>query len=82
MKLVLLTLVVALAGSCYGARILGLLTMPSRSHGILMERLMRELAAKGHHITYVTAAPPAGKEPIPNMRLIPLSGVQELLMRK
>jgi len=79
MKTFLLVLL-AVVSTTYGARILGLLPMPSQSHSILLERLMRELGNRGHHITYVAATPPSSK--IPNMTLIHVPGIRDAMFSK
>nr|CAD7414596.1 unnamed protein product [Timema poppensis] len=43
--------------SSQGARILGLFPVPARSHIIVFEPLMKELAARGHQVTVVSAFP-------------------------
>ncbi|XP_037030664.1 UDP-glucosyltransferase 2-like [Bradysia coprophila] len=51
------------------ARILGFFSTPSRSHLIIHESLMRELASRGHDVTVITTFKQIGK-PIPNYRYI------------
>nr|CAD7203160.1 unnamed protein product [Timema douglasi] len=46
-----------IATSSQGARILGLFPVPARSHIIVFEPLMKELAARGHQVTVVSAFP-------------------------
>lgn len=81
MKFLPLVVLAALVADATAARILALLTMPSRSHGILMERLIHELGSKGHQVTYISASPPANTK-IPNMELIKLDGVMEFFHSK
>uniref|UniRef100_A0A182KE60 UDP-glucuronosyltransferase n=1 Tax=Anopheles christyi TaxID=43041 RepID=A0A182KE60_9DIPT len=49
-------------------RILGINTSPSRSHVIVQDALMKELARRGHHVTMVS--PYLEPEQIPNYRKI------------
>uniref|UniRef100_A0A1S4H704 UDP-glucuronosyltransferase n=1 Tax=Anopheles gambiae TaxID=7165 RepID=A0A1S4H704_ANOGA len=49
-------------------RILGINTSPSRSHVIVQDALMKELARRGHHVTMVSPYPEP--ERIPNYRKI------------
>lgn len=51
------------------ARILGFFATLSRSHFIVEEPVMRELAKRGHQVTVVTSYPQSG-EPIENYRYI------------
>ncbi|XP_021912895.1 UDP-glucuronosyltransferase 2C1-like [Zootermopsis nevadensis] len=61
----LVTLVLLLlVTQSHGARILGLYPLPSRSHLIVQNALMFELASRGHQVTVVSPFPV--KEPIPN----------------
>nr|CAD7264885.1 unnamed protein product [Timema shepardi] len=46
-----------IATSSQGARILGLFPVPARSHIIVFEPLMKELATRGHQVTVVSAFP-------------------------
>lgn len=71
-------LLLGIGSSCYGARILSITSMPSRSHAILMERLLRELADKGHQITHIAVMPPS--KPVPNMEVIYVPGVRDAMM--
>lgn len=80
MQLLTLLWLLGLAGSCLGARILALVPMPSRSHGILSERLLRELGSRGHHTTYIAATPPSS--PIPNMEVIHIPGIRDAMLSK
>ncbi|KFB52355.1 AGAP011564-PA-like protein [Anopheles sinensis] len=49
-------------------RILGINTSPSRSHVIVQDALMKELARRGHHVTMVS--PYSESEQVPNYRKI------------
>uniref|UniRef100_A0A182S9Q8 UDP-glucuronosyltransferase n=1 Tax=Anopheles maculatus TaxID=74869 RepID=A0A182S9Q8_9DIPT len=51
-----------------GYRILGINTSPSRSHVIVQDALMKELARRGHHVTMVS--PYKEPEQVPNYRKI------------
>uniref|UniRef100_A0A182P028 UDP-glucuronosyltransferase n=1 Tax=Anopheles epiroticus TaxID=199890 RepID=A0A182P028_9DIPT len=51
-----------------GYRILGINTSPSRSHVIVQDALMKELARRGHHVTMVSPYPEP--EQLPNYRKI------------
>lgn len=73
-----LLLFLGIGSSCFGARILSIVPMPSASHGILMERLLRELAGKGHLITNIASMPPS--KPVPNMEVIYVPGVRDAMM--
>ncbi|PNF23016.1 hypothetical protein B7P43_G09834, partial [Cryptotermes secundus] len=42
---------------CGGAKILGIFPSHSRSHAIISSALMRELAARGHHVTVLSMHP-------------------------
>uniref|UniRef100_A0A182RY16 UDP-glucuronosyltransferase n=1 Tax=Anopheles funestus TaxID=62324 RepID=A0A182RY16_ANOFN len=67
-KLVTLCLLVTLCtqATCY--KILGINTSPSRSHVIVQDALMKELARRGHHVTMVS--PYKESEQVPNYRKI------------
>ncbi|KAG8303495.1 UDP-glucosyltransferase 2-like [Homalodisca vitripennis] len=56
---------------CWGARILALLPVNSRSHFIVMEPLLLELRKRGHHLTVVSSFPQ--KEPLQNLTDIDFS---------
>lgn len=49
-----------------GAKILSIITAPSRSHHNVIERLVIELAKRGHEVTFVT--PFKQPKPVPNLR--------------
>lgn len=51
---ILALLFLTTASTCSGARILGIVLMPSKSHDILVSRLLKELAERGHKVTYIT----------------------------
>lgn len=42
---------------CFCAKILGIVVMPSKSHEILVERLLKELGKRGHEITLISPFP-------------------------
>jgi len=58
------------------ARILGFFSTISRSHFIIHESLMRELAARGHDVTILTTFEQKGK-PLPNYRYIQVAPYNE-----
>lgn len=57
MRLVFFSLISSLAAFCECAAILGLVPMPSKSHYIVVGRLLKELAKRGHRVTVVSAFP-------------------------
>lgn len=63
---------VLLNDSVYGANILGVFVIPSYSHFTLGNRLMRELATRGHQVTYVS--PFKDKDPPKGYRDVTLEG--------
>ncbi|KAJ6639593.1 UDP-glycosyltransferase UGT5 [Pseudolycoriella hygida] len=58
------------------ARIFGFFTTPSRSHFIIQESLMRELATRGHDVTVLTTFDQIGK-PLKNYRYIKVKPNEE-----
>lgn len=55
-----------------GSRILGVFPLHGKSHWIMQEALMRELARRGHQVDVITHFPL--KTPIPNYKDISLKG--------
>ncbi|XP_049768334.1 UDP-glycosyltransferase UGT5-like [Schistocerca cancellata] len=74
-SLLLPLLLLLSASPCDSARILGLLSTPSRSHHIFNRALMLELAARGHYVTVFSPDPE--DRPVPNHRDVVLDGVYE-----
>lgn len=62
------------------AKILTILPMAVKSHSILFDRLIKELAKRGHDITYIT--PFESKEPTKNIKEIIIPDLRQLLMGK
>ncbi|KAF2905636.1 hypothetical protein ILUMI_00538 [Ignelater luminosus] len=63
--------------SVNSAKILGVFHMPAYSHYQLGDRLLKELAARGHEVTVIT--PYAEKNPVKNFKQIVLTGAIEKL---
>lgn len=63
-----------------GAKILALVPMPARSHHNLFERLVIELAKKGHEVTYVSSFKQS--KPVKNLREIILPDIHKELLSK
>lgn len=55
MRLVFFSIFFGLAAFCGGAKILGLVPIPSKSHYIVIGRLLKELSKRGHEVTVVSA---------------------------
>lgn len=74
MKILLSVLLVFLACDqiANGYRILGVFPLNSRSHWVMIERLMMGLARRGHQVDVITHF--SLKEPIPNYTEISLTG--------
>ncbi|XP_025987486.1 UDP-glucosyltransferase 2 [Solenopsis invicta] len=74
MKVLLSVLLTILAcdQAANGLRILGLFPLHGKSHWIMQEALMKELAKRGHQVDVVTHFPL--KKPIPNYKDISLEG--------
>ncbi|GJQ84146.1 putative PPIases [Trypoxylus dichotomus] len=64
----------------HAARILGIFHMPSYSHFVLGETLLKELARRGHEITVISSFPQ--KEPVGNYTDIPLKILPRLLKER
>lgn len=60
----ILLLISILSAEGDAARVLALLPLPMRSHWVVMEPLLQELAARGHHVTAFSTFPQ--KRPLPN----------------
>ncbi|XP_065157289.1 LOW QUALITY PROTEIN: UDP-glycosyltransferase UGT5-like [Atheta coriaria] len=71
-----LFLSVAIFGICDGSKILGIFPMPSKSHYILGEALLRGLAAKGHQVTMIS--PYTLDKPMKNYKDVVIDGMVEL----
>lgn len=54
MKLLWFVTVLGAFQLSYGAKILSLVPVPTRSHHILLEKLTNELASRGHEVTLIT----------------------------
>ncbi|XP_018563273.1 UDP-glucuronosyltransferase 2B9-like [Anoplophora glabripennis] len=70
----------ALVTLSHAARILAVFAMGSHSHFILGFRLAKELADRGHQVTFVNAFPQ--KKPIKNLREISVAEIREGLDKK
>lgn len=57
MHLAALLLLCALSHTVRAANILGVFPTPARSHSLVFESLLHELAARGHHVTFASAIP-------------------------
>ena len=57
-------------------KILTIYHIPTGSHYILASRLVKEIAKKGHEVTFITPYP--SKMPVKNVKEIPLEGLQTL----
>lgn len=77
-SVVLFGLVALWAPSSEGARILGVWPMEAPSHFFLGNRLFKELAARGHEVTMISAFPQ--KTPVKNYRDIALKNIKEKMM--
>ncbi|XP_050682422.1 UDP-glucosyltransferase 2-like isoform X2 [Leptidea sinapis] len=66
-----LLLVISLLCSVDAYKILVVISLPGRSHGILGEGLVRHLTNAGHEVTYITPFPP--KNPPNNTKVIDVS---------
>ncbi|KAF4519858.1 UDP-glycosyltransferase-15 [Ephemera danica] len=78
-----LLLLLMLASMTQAARILGIFPTPARSHSRVFEVLMKELASRGHHVTFVSPiapqlAPPSNSSS-GSFNHIFLEGSEELL---
>lgn len=65
-------LIVTNANAVESAKILGVFPMAAHSHFTLGFRLMKELADKGHQVTFINPYPQ--KKPIPNFRDVSVEG--------
>ncbi|KAF2905637.1 hypothetical protein ILUMI_00539, partial [Ignelater luminosus] len=72
--LVLFTFILCTVNS---SKILGVFHMPAYSHYQLGDRLLKELAARGHEVTVIT--PYAEKNPVKNFKQVVLTGAIEKL---
>lgn len=64
-----------LAGAVNAVKILCVFPVMSHSHQFIGRTLMKELARRGHNVTFVSPFPE--KEPVENMRTIVLTGFAE-----
>lgn len=62
------------------AKILGVFHVPGYSHYQLGDRLLKELAVRGHEVIVIT--PYAEKTPVKNFKQVVLTGAIEKLQRK
>lgn len=60
-----------------GLKILGVFPMASHSHYTIGFRVMKELADRGHEVTFVSAFPQ--KNPVKNLKDISLAGFNKLM---
>ncbi|KAK9675028.1 hypothetical protein QE152_g40698, partial [Popillia japonica] len=65
-----LAVIVFFTSNSQSARILAIFHIPSKSHAILGETLLKELARNGHEVTMVSPFPQ--KTPVPNYRDVAL----------
>lgn len=80
MELLSLFVMAGVLSSGLSARILVLVPMPAKSHALLLDRIVVELANRGHQVTYVTHFPLKNKPP--NLKEIALKGGKDLLKGK
>lgn len=66
--------------SCECYKYLALFQTPSRSHHILASKLFKEIAKKGHKITFVS--PFVEKTPIKNFNVVPIESLQKFFIGK
>lgn len=66
-----------LFSSCECYKFLALYQMPTGSHYILASKLFKEIAKKGHEVTFVT--PYVEKTPVKNLKVIPVESLQKVL---
>lgn len=74
-KMILKLLLICLINYGHGANILGIYFHAGKSHHILGEMLLKELATRGHNVTM--ASPFPLNEPFPNYTDIHLTGILE-----
>ena len=65
---------------CAGAKILAIAPMPLRSHFMVIEQVIIELANKGHEVTFYT--PYKQSKPVPRLKEIILPDMQEFIVGK
>ncbi|KAF2886721.1 hypothetical protein ILUMI_19452, partial [Ignelater luminosus] len=77
MRLIIFALYIAISLICSAdsARILGVFHMPAYSHHQLGDKILKELASRGHEVTVIT--PYQEKTPIKNFKQVVLTGVFE-----
>lgn len=61
-------------------KILGVFPMAAHSHFTIGFKLMKELADKGHQVTFINAYPQ--KKPIPNLKDVSLEGLVAIMNGK
>ncbi|KAJ8963142.1 hypothetical protein NQ318_018607 [Aromia moschata] len=71
----ILTLLFSASVSVKGKKVLGIYTHPGRSHQIIGETILVNLARRGHNITMISAFPL--KEPVPNYTELYLDGFKD-----
>jgi UDP:flavonoid glycosyltransferase YjiC (YdhE family) len=59
---------------CQSYKILGVFQIPGRSHYILASKLFKEIANRGHDVTFIT--PFVGKTKVKNLKEIPIESLQ------
>lgn len=74
--MLLLIVFMIFAGACQGYKVLALLPYPGKSHHMVFEPVLNELARRGHHITVVSFFPSA--TPNANRRDVSLVGLAPL----
>ncbi|KAJ3642467.1 hypothetical protein Zmor_025253 [Zophobas morio] len=67
---------VTFIGFCSCSKILFLSQLPTKSHYILASKLVKEMAKKGHEVTFIT--PYASTTQVKNINQIPLEGLQKI----
>ncbi|BET02818.1 glucuronosyltransferase [Nesidiocoris tenuis] len=81
MRLAILLAAVCLVYSAKSAKILVFIPFPMKSHHFAFQPIIRELAERGHQITYVTAVPM--EKPMPaNMRQILVPNIHSEILSK
>jgi glucuronosyltransferase len=75
-KLVFLLWITSSVNFCHGAKILAVFPTPSKSHWILGQPLMKELARAGHEVTVMS--PFQAKNPPKNYRHIEMKAAEKM----
>lgn len=76
----LLGLLTVLFASCECYKFLALYQIPTGSHYILASKLFKEIAKKGHEVTFVT--PYVEKTPVKNLKVVPIESLQGIFNGK